>query len=83
MKTFNINDYIYIQITETGWNHLRKTVGEDYIKYCIDRKPYRVEIEGDIWYRLQAHNVFDILALDGTDKLLYSPNIMFDDDSLK
>ena len=41
MKKFNINDHIYIQITEHGWKHLKKTVGDDYIKHCIDNKNYR------------------------------------------
>jgi hypothetical protein len=29
MKNFNINDCIYIQITERGWEHLTNTVGID------------------------------------------------------
>ena len=31
MKKFNLNDYMYIQITEEGWRHLEKTVGIEYI----------------------------------------------------
>jgi len=30
MKKFNINDYMYIQITEEGRKHLKKTVGDEY-----------------------------------------------------
>lgn len=38
MKKFNVNDYMYIQITEDGWKHLEKTVGIDYINACIKRQ---------------------------------------------
>jgi hypothetical protein len=80
MKKFNINHYIYIQITEWGWKHLRKTVRQDYIKYCIDRN--KMEIDGEIWYRLQAHSVFDLLPINFGGQPTYNINVMFDDKDL-
>ena len=59
MKKFNINNYMYIQINENGWEHLKKSVGEDYIKHCIE--PYKTNIEDKVWYKLQCHQVFDLL----------------------
>ena len=79
MKIFNINDYIYIQITEAGWNHLRATVGEEYIKHCIDNEHYRVEIDGEVWHRLQAHEVFELLPCNFECKTNYNTNIMIED----
>ena len=55
MIKFNINDYIYVQITKDGWKHLEKEVGKEYIKHCI--YPYKKEIKGKVWYKLQMHQV--------------------------
>jgi len=52
MFKFNINNYIYLQITETGWEFLEKTVDKNYINNCIDNEKFRVEIDGEIWYKL-------------------------------
>ena len=82
MKKFNINHHIYIQITETRWRHLRETVGEDYIKHCIDREPYKVEIDGEIWYKLQAHSVFELLPINFGSQPTYNTNVMFEDKDL-
>lgn len=81
LKKFNINDYIYIQITEKGWAHLEVTVGNDYIKHCIES--YKQIIDGETWYRLQAHQVFELLPITGNNKILYFTNIMIDNKSLK
>lgn len=81
MIKFNINNYIYIQITEAGWKHLRKTVGDDYINHCIDKEPYRKEIDGETWHRLQAHEVFTLLPVKVLGTMLFNTNIMFDDQS--
>ena len=59
MIKFNINDYIYVQITKEGWKHLEKEVSKEYIKHCI--YPYKKEIKGKVWYKLQMHQVFDVL----------------------
>ena len=79
MKKFNINEYIYIQINETGWKHLRRTVGEDYIKHCINAESHRKLINGEIWHRLQARQVFDLLPIISCTPT-YNTNVMFDDD---
>ena len=81
MKTFNINDYIYIQITKAGWDYLRNTAGQAYIEACIDNDFYRRNIGGKDWYRLQAHQVFDILPIKYN--LLYNTTIMIEDEFLK
>jgi len=80
MKKFNINDYMYIQITDIGWQQLKKTVGEDYIKNCIESR--KVEIENETWYRLQCHNVFELFPIRFGGKTLFKTNVMFDDDEL-
>jgi len=59
MIKFNLNDYILVQITEYGWEELekmeQKTKNIGFAKHCI--KSREVEIEGEKWYRLQAHFV--------------------------
>ncbi len=80
MKKFNINDYMYIQITKEGWKHLKETVGNDYIKHCINAPSYKMEIDGEIWYRLQCHNAFDILPIKS--RPLFKTNVMFDGELL-
>ena len=83
MKIFNINDYIYIQITELGFKHLKKTVDADYIKNCITTENHKKMINGETWYRLQAHDVFSLLPVGNGINVLYNTNIMFDNDELK
>ena len=86
MKTFNLNDYIYIQITELGWKHLEKTLttpiqkSDEYIKHCIT--PKKKVIDGIDWYRLQAHEVFRLLPMGNGFNLPYLPNIMIDEEAL-
>lgn len=80
MKKFNINHYMYIQITDTGWQHLKQTVGDDYIKHCIE--PYKTIIDGETWHKLQAHEVFELLPINSGGNLTYKTNVMFDDNDL-
>jgi hypothetical protein len=80
MKTFNLNNNIYIQINQNGWDHLRETVGYEYIKHCIENR--KVEIDGVDWYRLQAHQVIDLFPMNFGRTPLYSLNIMIDESSL-
>lgn len=81
MKEFNINSYMYIQIKDNGWEHLKKTVGDDYIKHAI--KPRRVEINGEYWYKLQCYTVFELLPIKFGTATMFNTNVMFDSDSLK
>ena len=83
LKKFNINDYIYIQITDEGWRYLKKTVGDDYIKHCINAPSHKKTINGETWYRLQCHSVFDILPINFGGRSFFNTNIMFDENSLK
>jgi ABC-type multidrug transport system permease subunit len=83
MKRFNINSYMYVQITEQGWKHLEDTVGDDYIKNCITSGNYKVWINGEYWYRLQCHAVFELMPVRFGSKPLFKSNVLFDDDALE
>lgn len=80
MKKYNINSCIYIQITEKGWEHLRKTVGDEYIKHCITA--HKKEINKEVWYRLQCWEVFDLLPSNFGGRPLFSTTVMLDDEEL-
>ena len=83
MKKFNINEYMYIQITEEGWIHLRKTVGEEYITHCIEAPSYKKVINGEIWHRLQCWNVFNLFPSNFGGQPLFKTNVMFEVKALK
>jgi len=55
---------------------LKETVGDEYIKHCID--PYKTTIDGETWYKLQCWAVFDLLPTRMGHDLLFSSNIMID-----
>ena len=76
MIKFNINDYICIQITERGWAHLEKTVEPDYIEHCI--KSREIAVDGEIWYRLQCHSVFELFPISFGEPVLFNTNILID-----
>lgn len=80
MKKFNINNYMYIQITEEGWKHLQNTVEPNYIKTCIENR--KIEIKNEIWYKLQCHNVFSLFPVNIGSLLMFSTNVMFDEEDL-
>lgn len=82
MKKFNINSGIYIQITKEGWKYLRNTVGDDYIKHCIQSPFYERVINGEVWYRLQCHQVFDLFTPITSGLIKFNSNIMIDDESI-
>jgi hypothetical protein len=62
MKSFNINNYILIEITEYGWECLNKSLSnsEEYIKHCI--LPNKQVINGKEYYKLQAHQVMELFG---------------------
>jgi hypothetical protein len=60
MINFNLNDYILVQITDYGWSHLAREVGDSYIQNCI--VPYATIIDGEEWYRLQGHQVITLFG---------------------
>lgn len=72
---FNINKDAYGQITDEGWKHLENTVGEDYIKNCI--KPRAVEINGEVWYKLQLWDWFALFPVKNGVRLLFGTRILF------
>lgn len=55
LAKFNLNNYILVQITEYGWDELYKKKSIDYVEHCIKR--HEEVIDGEKWYRLQAHEV--------------------------
>ena len=60
MKKFNLNDYIFVQITKYGWEKLRENETEEYIQHCILSN--QVIISGEIWYKLQGHQLFGLFG---------------------
>lgn len=60
MKTFNLNNFILVQITEYGWEHLNKEELPDYITHCI--LPREQIIDGVKYYKLQAHTVIELFG---------------------
>lgn len=79
MRKYNINNPMYIQITDEGWKHLEKTVGLDYINNCI-KTPYNEKlINGEIWYVMECWNVFNLLPTSQGRKLLFKTEVMFDE----
>ena len=81
LRKTNLNNHVYIKINEKGWEHLRKTDGLKYIVHCIDRVGYRFMIEGEIWHRLQIHEVFGLFS--DLNQGYFELDIMFDNDELK
>lgn len=75
---YNINETMYIQITDKGWKHLRDTVGKDYIDACIKVPAYEKVIGTEVWYKLQCHNIFDLFPTNPGMKTLFNTNVMFD-----
>lgn len=59
---FDLNHYILIQITDHGWDCLKKSLiePEEYIKHCI--LPHKVEHKGEEWFKLQTHNVMNLFG---------------------
>ena len=83
MVKFNINDYMYVRITEDGWKHLEETVGAEYISACIKRPEYEKEIDGEMWYRLQCWNCFELMPPNFGGRAYFNTNVMFDESSFK
>lgn len=55
MSKFNLNENILVQITDYGKEHLVKRSGQEFWDAVIDIR--KVVIEGEDWYKLQAHIV--------------------------
>lgn len=80
MKKFNLNSYVFVQITEYGWEQLKGSVGNDYIQHCI--LSHEIIIAGEKWYKLQGHQM---ITLFGNMLFIASHhpincNIMFEDE---
>ena len=82
MKKYNINQNMYIQITERGWNYLADTVGSDYIRTCIE--PYKGTIGEKTYYCLQCHHVMSLFG-EGLfcGHTLFMPDVLFEDKDIK
>ncbi len=77
MIDFNLNNYVLVQITEYGWEELKKSVGQEYIDTCIIS--HEQQIDGEKWYRIQGH---EMITLFGDMLFIVShspiePNIKF------
>lgn len=81
MKQFNINRYIYIQILNNGWEHLRNTVDGEYITHCILSR--KIIINDTIYFKLQMHEVFQLFPMYNGSTIKFNTTILFDDCDLK
>ncbi len=79
MVKFNINYYMYVEITDEGWQHIRKTVDEYYINNHLKNK--KKVINGRIWYKLQCWECFQLMP-PTIGKHYFEANVMFDEESL-
>lgn len=77
MKKFNINDCFYVQITEEGWKHLRANNDPQYIRFAIEN--HKVEIEGEIYYKLQCYQAFDLMPISFGNKPLFKTTVLIDE----
>lgn len=80
MKKFNINYYVYIQITEYGFEQLKCKFPEDYIEHHILHR--KTTINGEDWYKLQLHDVCSSFDVAMGRPLQYSTNILIDEKDL-
>lgn len=83
MKKLNINDEVYIQITDLGWEYLADSVGEEYINTCIKIESREKEIDGEIWYVFSLWECFDLMPLYNGSEVLFKTTIMIDEKFLK
>lgn len=79
MTKFNINDYIFIEIADSGWQHLLSTVGDVYIANCI--MPNRHIINGTTYYKLQCHEAFSLMPVRFGKEPMFKPNILLGEDN--
>lgn len=79
MKKFNINDEVLIHITEKGWIHLRKYVGKDYMKNCIE--PRKKVIDNKDYYELQLWTVFDLFPVVMGGDILFETTILIENET--
>lgn len=80
MKNFNINEFMYIQISSNGWDHLKRTHGDEYIAACIKHR--EIIIDNEIWYKLQCHQVFDLFPINFGGQPFFNTNVLIDDKAL-
>lgn len=83
MKKLNINNEVYIQITDLGWQYLADSVGEDYINTCIKTKSREKELDGEIWYEFSLWECFDLMPVYHGSELYFKTTIMIDEKFLK
>ena len=55
MKKFNINNYMYIQITDKGWKFLKETFNADYIEHRILKQKIQILVLLVWIYHLDLH----------------------------
>ncbi len=81
MKKFNVNGYIYVQLTKKGIEHIKSKNGLNYFKEIVESR--KQIINGDTWYRLQFHMFMDIVENTYGKSKMFNSTVMFSEDDLK
>ena len=78
---FNINDYMYVKLTDFGKEKIIEKCGYGYFEHCIESRK-----QPDGYYQLQAHTVMRLLGeylWNGTLNMPFDLNVYFTDENLK
>jgi hypothetical protein len=77
----NINDYIYVKLTDFGKEKIIEKCGYGYFEHCIESHK-----QPDGYYQLQAHTVMMLLGeycYNGARQLPFELNVYFTDKDLE
>lgn len=80
-KTFNINSYMYVKLTDFGKQKIIEKCGYGYFEHCIE-----INKQDDGYYKLQAHEVMSLFGeylFCGTRNLPFDLNVYFDEGDLR
>jgi hypothetical protein len=82
MKTFNLNDFFVVKITDYGKDYLIGKTSQEYWDHVIE--PKKFTLKGEDWYRLQAHSIMQDFggALWCVTHFPIIPNILIPDEHL-
>lgn len=79
MINFNINDFVYFQITEDGWKYLRTRPLYDFLMDYITRNKVQIDMkDNEDWYGLQCYELFSIFPIKLGSNFLIKPNMLLD-----
>lgn len=54
---FNVNDYVYVKLTDAGIQHIINKYDYGYFKYCIEANK-----EPDGYYAIQMHTFMELFG---------------------